>query len=97
MKSASWSPVVNVILVAVIAVLMAWIARLEREIEVARARLEDPPPACSAVAVTCVCPDYEDGWEDSEHAEGCDPEPISIEDLRAMCEELEAYGYVAGC
>lgn len=52
---------------------------------------------CPPVAVTCVCPDYEEGWEDAQHADGCDTEEIELEDLRHMCAELETFGYVPGC
>lgn len=67
------------------------VADLERRLRDAKA------PRCPDVLVTCECPDYEEGWEDAEFAEGCDPDPIGIDELRAMCSELEAYGYVPDC
>jgi hypothetical protein len=60
--------------------------------ELSRRALEPLP-----VVVTCECPDYEEGWEDSEFAEGCNPEPISLEEMRTMCSDLEEYGYEPDC
>lgn len=55
--------------------------------------------ACSPVHVTCECPDYEEGWDDAQHAEGCDPgvSDMSFEDLALVCDQLEEYGYVPSC
>ena len=53
--------------------------------------------ACAPVEVTCVCPEYEEGWDDAEFAEGCDPAGIPIDDLEFICAELEEFGYVPRC
>jgi len=49
------------------------------------------------VQVTCVCPEYDEGWDDAEYVSGCDPEEIDIEMLEGMCSELETFGYVPRC
>lgn len=53
--------------------------------------------ACAPVQVTCVCPTYEEGWDDSEFAEGCAPAPIELEQIELVCAELKEFGYVPGC
>ena len=57
------------------------------------------PISCPAVAVTCVCHEYDEGWDDAQYAEGCDPSltELPIDDLRLICAELDEYGYVPGC
>lgn len=52
---------------------------------------------CAPVHVTCDCPDYEEGWDDAEYVEGCNPEEFSVEDFQVMCDDLNQYGYVPGC
>jgi len=54
---------------------------------------------CPMVNVVCECPEYDEGWDDAQYAEGCDPRAseMSIEDLQVMCAEIETYGYVPGC
>ena len=49
------------------------------------------------VMVTCVCPEYDEGWDDAEYVSGCSPEEIDLETLQGMCSELEAFGYVPHC
>jgi hypothetical protein len=51
----------------------------------------------AAVEVTCVCPDYEEGWDDAEYVSGCTPEEIDLETLEAMCDEVETFGYIPHC
>jgi hypothetical protein len=70
---------------------------LQAQVELLQARV--PTVHCADVHVVCECPAYEEGWNDAEYAEGCIPtEPeLSEEDIRGMCNELEEYGYVAGC
>lgn len=60
---------------------------------------QSAPDRCTPVQVTCVCPEYDEGWEDAQFAEGCDPSlsEMPIEELRVICDELEGYGYVPGC
>jgi hypothetical protein len=53
--------------------------------------------ACTPVQVSCVCPEYEEGWDDAEFAEGCDPAGIAIEDLELICAEFSEYGYIPSC
>lgn len=68
---------------------------LENELrEVLRSRSR-----CEPVQVTCTCPDYEEGWEDAQYVDGCDPawDEMSADDLRLICSELETYGYVPSC
>ena len=51
-----------------------------------------PEGMCPAVYVACECPEYDEGWDDAQFAEGCDPDlnELPIEDLRTICFELEA-------
>jgi len=55
--------------------------------------------SCAPVQVTCECPEYDEGWEDAQFMEGCDPDmgEIPIEDLQVMCADLENYEYIPGC
>lgn len=46
---------------------------------------------CTPVQVTCVCPEYDQGWDDAEFAEGCDY------DFDLICAELHEFGYVPNC
>jgi len=64
-----------------------------------RQRLDQSEAEPSSVMVTCVCPEYEEGWDDAVSAQGCDPgfDETPIEDLRLICAELDAFGYVPGC
>jgi hypothetical protein len=57
------------------------------------------PISCPAVAVTCECPEYEEGWDDAQFAQGCDPsaQEMPIDDIKLICAELDEYGYVPGC
>ena len=54
---------------------------------------------CPMVAVTCACPEYDEGWEDAQHAIGCDPDinEMDLDVLQNICEELDSYGYVPHC
>jgi hypothetical protein len=54
---------------------------------------------CSPVHVECVCPDYDQGWEDAAFAEGCDSalDEMSFDELKVMCQEIEDYGEIPGC
>lgn len=54
---------------------------------------------CPMVAVVCECPDYDEGWEDAQFAEGCDPDlgSMDIGELQGICDELNSYGYVPSC
>jgi len=52
---------------------------------------------CPPVQVTCVCPEYDEGWDDAQFAEGCDPEGIALEDLEFVCAELNEFGYIPAC
>jgi hypothetical protein len=101
MKSLRWSLTVNVILATAIVSLLVWIATLDGMLKDSTRRIKEEHlhhTTCPPVQVTCVCPDYEDGWEDAEHAVGCDPDSgFDIEELRALCEDLETYGYVPSC
>lgn len=51
---------------------------------------------CQPAEVIVQCMDYEEGWDDAERSV-CAPEPIDVETLRVMCEEMAEYGYVPGC
>jgi len=64
-----------------------------------RQRLEQRSIECPAVQVTCVCPEYDEGWEDAQFAEGCDSDmtELPIDDLRLICDDLDDYGYIPGC
>jgi hypothetical protein len=64
-----------------------------------RHRLEQRTIECPAVQVTCVCPEYDEGWDDAQFAEGCDPSftQMGIDDLRLICDELDDYEYIPGC
>jgi hypothetical protein len=64
-----------------------------------RQRLEQRSIECPAVQVTCVCPEYDEGWEEAQVAEGCDPDmtELPIDDLRLICDDLDDYGYIPGC
>ena len=57
------------------------------------------PMSCPTVQVTCECPEYEEGWDDAQFAEGCDPSvnEMAIDDIKLICAELDEYGYVPGC
>jgi hypothetical protein len=59
----------------------------------AEARLLSERP----VELTCVCQDYEDGWEDAEYVSGCENEELDLEEIEAMCAEFEEFGYAPGC
>jgi len=78
------------------------IQMLEKEKEELHEQLheaQEAPDRCTPVQVTCECPDYDEGWDDAQFSEGCDPDmsELPIEDLRAICADLESYGYVPGC
>ena len=64
-----------------------------------RQRLEQRSIECPAVQVTCFCPEYDEGWEDAQFAEGCDSDmtELPIDDLRLICDDLDDYGYIPGC
>lgn len=89
----------------VLVILGCWIWSLQTQIDLLQYRndqfqeLLKPQAACTPVQVACVCPDYDEGWEDAQFVEGCDPAlgEIPIEDLRAMCSEMEAYWYAPSC
>jgi hypothetical protein len=87
----------------VIATLGCWVWNLQAQLDLVRyenAALQEklqPQVACAPVHVTCECPDYDEGWEDSEYMEGCEPEELDVEDLRVICDELNQYGYIPGC
>lgn len=56
------------------------------------------PDRCTPVHVTCECPEYDEGWEDAQHAEGCEPQlGMTIDGLQIMCADLDMYEYVPGC
>jgi len=54
---------------------------------------------CPMVSVTCECPEYDEGWGDAQHANGCDSDMsgISVEELRIMCDDLATYQDIPGC
>ena len=87
----------------VIVMLGCWIWNLQVHNDLLRYRndqlreLVQPQVACAPVQVTCVCPDYEEGWDDSEYLDGCSPEELDIEELRIVCDELNQYNYIPGC
>lgn len=79
------------------------IHELESKNEVLESQLHeallDRGDGCPSVHVTCECPEYDEGWDDAQFAEGCDPDmsEIAIDDLRLMCDELDSYGYIPDC
>jgi len=54
---------------------------------------------CPMVAVTCECPEYDEGWDDAQFSEGCDTSlsEFSFEELRLMCDDLDSYDQTPGC
>ena len=89
----------------VIVTLGCWIWNLQVQNELLQHRndqlreLVQPQVACAPVHVTCECPEYDEGWDDAQFAEGCDPDmtEMDIDALRIVCEELDSYGYIPGC
>jgi hypothetical protein len=43
---------------------------------------------CPDVHVTCNCPEYEEGWDDAEFAEGCTADSFTYSELETMCADL---------
>jgi len=90
-------------LTTIVAFLSALAWDLQTQLEDSRtenAQLRESLPtqmACAPVQVTCVCPEYEEGWDDAEFAEGCDPAEIELEQIELICAELDEYGYVPRC
>ena len=90
----------SVTLVAPFVILMlgAWVWKLHTELQIEQLRVQDLQEERVPVQVSCVCPAYEDGWDDAEYVEDLDCEGgHDIEDLRLMCVELEEFGYVPDC
>jgi len=58
-----------------------------------------PQIECPNVSVTCECPEYDEGWDDAQFSEGCDPDinEMGIDELRIICDDLDSYGYIPGC
>ena len=83
---------------------MAWrVHELEGQNRLLENQLHDTlsraPSECSPVHVTCVCPEYEEGWDDAQFSEGCDTSlsEFSFEELRLMCDDLDSYDQTPGC
>jgi hypothetical protein len=98
----SLSAAIMVIATVTILAMTLRIQMLEQEKEELHEQLHEAhaaPDRCTPVHVTCECPDYEEGWEDSQYAEGCDPRAseFSMDDLEIMCAEFDVHGYIPGC
>jgi hypothetical protein len=79
----------------------AWSVQIERDlVEQQNLELREilrTQAACAPVQVSCVCPEYDEGWDDAQFAEGCDPQGIALEDLELICAEISEFGYVPSC
>jgi hypothetical protein len=74
-------------------------AELRRALHDLEDQVRDVVEPSVPVGVTCICPDYEEGWDDAEYAGGCDPDmgEMTIEELQTVCTELVSFGYVPHC
>lgn len=93
---------IMVISTVVIFALTLHIQQLERDKEELHQQLHEShmaPDRCTPVHVTCECPEYDEGWDDAQFAEGCDPSvtEMDIDDLRILCDELDSSQYIPGC
>jgi len=95
------SAAIMVVSAVVVLALTLRVRMLEKEKEDLYEQLHEvraDPARCAPVHVTCECPEYDEGWEDAQHAEGCEPQlEMSIDGLRIMCDDLDMYEYEPGC
>jgi hypothetical protein len=91
---------INLLLFVVIVGLVGAIFQLQsvnRQLQYQLDQLSDLE--CPEVYVECVCPEYDQGWEDASFAEGCEPtvDEMSFEELELICQQIEDYGYIPDC
>jgi len=105
METSKTSPAlyfIAIVMPFIIVMLGTWVWSLYVQLEVQQLRVQDLHERLREervpVQISCICPAYEDGWDDAEFVEDLDCERgYDIEDLELMRVELDELGYVPDC